>query len=279
MVVSLGPAIGYVQTNWRPGLVRRTYVVGALSYSGVYQLNVYQQVPYYSYVSPVYYDPDFYASASMTSLASITDEVLTQDSTLQAPQAYTAPYGEYQAANAYTPAERQEVAKELDDELRQKAVASSVPSLPPNQTTPSSPPVLKMDIPTLPVIKALDVYIGGQPCPLRPPDVVKINGGTLVDGNKVQFIVESSLPRDCAAGSSVEIDLSDAEEMYDHLSQQLDLALGEVAARQGRRPAGAVTGTAQNQIAADDARRSLAAQQQDADNAENAAIQAASGQN
>ena len=73
----------------------------------------------------------------------------------------------------------------------------------------------------------------GEECALTPGDVIFRTGDIAGDDNKIATLVKSCQRADCRSGSSVLVDVSDLQEMHNHLRQLMDEGLQALANTSG----------------------------------------------
>jgi hypothetical protein len=130
----------------------------------------------------------------------------------------------------------------------------------------------------------LEVSVNDQPCILRPGDVLNRTETVPDNDNTVAVYVLKSQKSDCAAGTTLRIQVADLQEMHNHLREQMDAGLRTLADNQGKNglpsaPAGASPHVNADGTAAPDDAAAIGAQlnqqQQEAEQAETEVQQAA----
>jgi hypothetical protein len=74
----------------------------------------------------------------------------------------------------------------------------------------------------------------GQECSLAQGDVVQLNTPPPADSPAATLIVMASKPRECPRGSSVTVQLTDLQEMQNHMRQTIDSGLGDLQTNAGK---------------------------------------------
>jgi YD repeat-containing protein len=84
------------------------------------------------------------------------------------------------------------------------------------------------------VFSVLDLTVDGETCSLTSSDVVKRTEDTPLDDNTVAVQILASKQSDCAIGSAARIQLSDLNDMQNHLHEQVDAGIKILAEKQGK---------------------------------------------
>ena len=114
----------------------------------------------------------------------------------------------------------------------------------------------------------------GQDCDLNAGDVLYRTGDAAGDDGKVDVTVKSAQKDDCPVGTNTAVQLNDLQEMQNHLREEMDSGLKELASKQGKNglPAAPDTKTTGGEVpppAADsNADKDLDQAQKDADQTE-----------
>ena len=74
----------------------------------------------------------------------------------------------------------------------------------------------------------------GQECSLAQGDVVQLNTPPPPDSPAATLIVMASKPRECLRGTSVTVQLTDLQEMQNHMRQTIDSGLGNLQTNAGK---------------------------------------------
>ncbi len=74
----------------------------------------------------------------------------------------------------------------------------------------------------------------GQECSLAQGDVVQLNAPPPPDSPAATLVVLASKPRECPRGSSVTVQLTDLQEMQNHMRQTIDSGLGDLQTNAGK---------------------------------------------
>jgi len=133
------------------------------------------------------------------------------------------------------------------------------------------------------VASGLDVASNAGECFLTEGDVLKLAGSVLV-GEAAKLKVLASKGQDCPKNSTVEVEVSELQEMQNHLLETLDQGLGELQQKQGHGgiPLAPPTAPQQSALAAaapppdSNVKSELAQQSQEADQAEQQLLREAS---
>jgi hypothetical protein len=180
-----------------------------------------------------------------------------------------------------TPEVKKEITEELQMQLDAEKNSAATPNAAPANADQS--PVLDPKHHIFLVASNLTATTdSGDECDLNPGDVLYRTGDTAGDDNKVDVTVKAAQKDDCAAGTNTAIAVDDLQEMQNHLREEMDAGLKELAANQGKNglPAAPDTATTAGEVpppAADNsADKDLQQAQTDADQTENEVQQSAS---
>jgi hypothetical protein len=126
---------------------------------------------------------------------------------------------------------------------------------------------------------------GGQECAFTEGDVLKVSTPPPASGDSETATVVASKgkPKECALSSTVTVAVSDLQDMYNHMREQVDDGLGQLQSKQGKgglpaAPAGATGAPVKAAFAAGapppdaDAAQQIQAQASQADQAENEVV-------
>ena len=266
-VVTMGPNGGYLERRIRPGYIQRTYVVGGRTEVHVYHEYSYRGYRYYDYVPAVRYSPAFYGWAwrpwgvrvrynwgwygdpwfgfyrgyfvpfgiYASPALWLTDYLIAQDLQIA-----------YQNRAVYDPSEPPPPAPPqpvvLSPEVKQ-AIADSVREEMHNMEAPPGPDPITEKRPfwqnpaerDLPISTAMTLTTNdGQSCSLSQAAVIRRDGETLMDGNKIGITVVGSLPGDCPNGASATIDIATLEEVHRQFQEQIGNGLPVLAQNEGK---------------------------------------------
>jgi hypothetical protein len=109
--------------------------------------------------------------------------------------------------------------------------ASSGGSQPANKD--EAPPALDPNFRTFMVSADLTLTVDGDECALSDGDVVQRTSDAPDDDQNVNVKVVASTKSDCAIGKEGPLAVDDLQEMYNHLREQLNSGMGELAKKQG----------------------------------------------
>jgi hypothetical protein len=180
-----------------------------------------------------------------------------------------------------TPEVKVAISKEVQQQLAEEQTESG--GQPPMAGGQMPPPALDPSQRTFVVSQNVDMAQAGEPCALTPGDVIYRTGDNMVGGGKVGVNVLASKAGDCPANTSTDIDVTALQEMHNEFREKIDAGLGTLADNQGQGglPSGPAAGarpvpegTAQPDR---DVAATLAEEQTEADAAEAAATNGASG--
>ena len=171
---------------------------------------------------------------------------------------------------------RQQIAADQQAAAGQSNSGGDASAAPASDSSDEPPPALDPKVRTFVVSNNLDVTgDNGEECSLSPGDVIFRTGNDVIEGtDNVTVMVQSSQKDDCAIGSSEAVSVSALQEMYNHFHEQVQSGMQAMAKDSGKNgmPQTPDTSTTSGEVpapAADsDAASDLAAQQQDASQAE-----------
>jgi hypothetical protein len=139
------------------------------------------------------------------------------------------------SAAQLTPEAKQAVADAVKRQIAAEQSAAASNSKEAEASGDEVPPALDPNNRTFVVSSALDVTTSeGEECALTPGDVIFRTGDTADDDNNVDATVKSSKKDECAVGSSVSVDVSDLQEMHNHLREMVDAGLKTLAENSGK---------------------------------------------
>jgi hypothetical protein len=137
-------------------------------------------------------------------------------------------------AQGLSPDVKQAIADELKDEIAAEKTASE------NSQQAAAcgyqvPPALDPKHRIFVVSSNLDATTsGGQDCALTAGDVISRTDDTPDDDNNVDAVVKSSKKDECAVGATIGVDVSDLQEMHNHLRELMDSGLKTLADNSGK---------------------------------------------
>jgi hypothetical protein len=304
-VVSYGRG-GYVERPYRAGYVSRTYWVGERRYAYVYRVGRYYDYEYRTYVPAVVYAPAFYGWAYRPWVAPvayvwapapwapyyagfytpevtyygaplwITDYMIAQN--LQA--AYEARVAAAAAAAPPIGAPiNPQVKAMIADEVQQQLQAEQAGAAPPSAVPGAMDPRYRVFLVSTPVT----VPGPNGDCTLTQGDVIQRTSDTISPDGRVGVVVLSSKSAACPAQMQTSIDFLALQDMNNQFREQVQMALEQLAKSQGTNgippaPAPNPQSVPDGQVRIDDQARGLiAAQVNDADQAEQEAQMALQG--
>jgi hypothetical protein len=128
------------------------------------------------------------------------------------------------------------IAEEVKAQLAaEQAAAKPAPSgvQPASASNEQVPPALDPARRTFVVASDLAVSGDGQECQLTAGDVITRLSDTPDDDRKVTVSVAASKNSDCSAGKQVAVSVDDLQEMHNHLQEQIDKGMKDLATKQG----------------------------------------------
>jgi hypothetical protein len=277
VVVARAPGHGYVQRQMmvnNRAIVKRTYVVGGVSYARVYRpvtyrgvvLNVYTPAryyrpayytyaytpwsrpviynwgwggsPWYGYYGGYFTPYPVYSSPTMW----LTDYLVS--STLQSAYEERAAAGPPLAGNEYgpgpvalTPDVKQAVADEVRRQVDMERSEGQAMSANPNQTdnlAEARPMFADNGTHVFVSNASLPVSSSAGDCTISEGSVLQMAGPPPLDANSASLVVLASQRNDCSKGSTVSVQLQDLQEMQNHMRETIDRGLGDLQSRQGQ---------------------------------------------
>jgi hypothetical protein len=178
---------------------------------------------------------------AMASLWSTDDLIATNLMAAYGVQPYAMTGGTTQAAGKAPTAQTQispEVKQAIADELKKQIAAEQAAASNSQQAAASGeevPPALDPNSRIFVVSSNLDSTTSeGQDCSLTPGDVILRTGDTPDDDHNVDATVKSSKKDECPVGSTIAVDVSDLQEMHNHLRETLDAGLKTLAENSGK---------------------------------------------
>lgn len=289
-VVVVGRGHGFYERPYIHGYIQRTYFVGGRRYAYAYRTYYWHGARYYRYAPAFYYHPAFYGWAYRPWVAPVywswgwgpspwfgyygyyfapapyypnaslwlTDYLLAENLRLsyeaQLENAQPGPPPEpAEGSVVLTPEVKEAIAQEVRAQLEAEQQAASAPrgaAMQPTGDDIQAPPALDPRQRTFVVASSLDVTDANQQeCTLTAGDVIIRTGEP--DGDNVNVLVQASKQKDCPAGSTATVQVSDLQEMHNHFREQIDTGLQTLAAKQGQNglPQAPDTGTINGEVA------------------------------
>ena len=273
VVVSNRYGHGYIGHSYRyhgVEYVHRTYYYNGRVYGGFYRPYAYWGVPLNVYAPGFYYAPAFYGWAYNPWLAPVaypwgwagnpwyayygvyftpypvyaspalwlTDYYVAQ--TLQA--AYAERAAELANAQAQAPAPMTpDVKNAIADEVRRQIALENSEAA---AGTQASPDPGSSGIARILGDNSMHVFVVSTPldlpsnaggtCGVTEGDVLQLNPGTPPNSPAANMIVTASKGQDCLKGTSVQVGISDLQDMQNHMRETIDQGLGDLQAKQGQ---------------------------------------------
>ena len=84
------------------------------------------------------------------------------------------------------------------------------------------------------VADGLDVTSNNGECFVTEGDVLQLRGAVPAGSTSANLIVMATKGQDCAKGSTVEVQVSDLQDMQNHMRETIDAGLGELQKKQGQ---------------------------------------------
>jgi hypothetical protein len=137
-----------------------------------------------------------------------------------------------------TPEVKQMIAEEVNaviaDQERGATSSSNSSNLSGKSSGNEIPPALDPNHRVFVVYSVLEVAANGETCSLTSSDVIKRTENTPDSDNAVEVQVLASKKADCAIGSRVRVQLTDLNDMHNHLAEQVDAGMKILAEKQGK---------------------------------------------
>jgi YD repeat-containing protein len=132
-----------------------------------------------------------------------------------------------------------EVKQMIADEVKsviaeQQKAASSLSGSSPNNSGGELPPALDANHRVFVVYSVVEAVANGEICSLTSSDVVKRTQDTLNEDNTVSVEILASKRSDCAVGSRVRVQLTDLNDMQNHLREQVNAGMKILSEKQGK---------------------------------------------
>jgi hypothetical protein len=274
VIVTNGAGHGYMQRSINVrghAFVQRTYYVHGTAYPRYYRpysyrgiaFNVYTPVRFYSprfyawgytpWARPIYYNfgwsanpwygfyggyfspYPYYAAPHYW----LTDYLLAnalQEAYQERMDAAATAQARYDASGqvALSPRVKDLIAAEVQRQLAQESAESQNAGQALSASN-GAPPILADNNPHVFVVSSsLIANTGGQECALTHGDVLQLNPAPSSDPNFANVQVLASKGQDCPAGNLVPVQLTDLQEMQNHMRETMDQGLGEMQTRQGQ---------------------------------------------
>ena len=180
--------------------------------------------PYPSYAAPNYWLTDYLLANSL------------QEAYQERMDAAAAAQTRYDPSGqvALSPQVKNLVAAEVQRQLSQESAESQNAGQALSAST-GAPPILADNNPHVFVVgSSLIANTGGQECALTHGDVLQLNPSPSADPNFANVQVLASKGQDCPAGGLIPVQLTDLQEMQNHMRETMDQGLGEMQTRQGQ---------------------------------------------
>jgi hypothetical protein len=178
--------------------------------------------PYPSYAAPNYWLTDFLLAGSLD--ASYQERL---DAAAGAPPVYD-PSGQV----AVSPQVKDMIAQEVRTQLAQEKMDSLTQNVAVSENAP--PPLLDGQPHVLVASSSLMASASGQDCGLTAGDVLQLDPGNSPNAGYANVRVLASKGQDCAAGQTIAVQLTDLQEMQNHMRETIDQGLGDLQAKQGQ---------------------------------------------
>jgi hypothetical protein len=251
----------------------RTYYYGGRRYASVYRGYYWHGRPYYRYAPGYYYRPAYYGWAYNPWPAPVyyrwgwygdpwyryygyyyapypsypsghlwmTDYILAENLRLayEAQHAGLRPSRSsyFVLASATTPQLSPEVKQLLAEEVKSQIAAERAEALGQGGGSDAERPPASQDPAHRVFLVFSDLSVttdDGQECSLSAGDIIRRANKPSTDENTVAVKVASSKKGDCAVGSTASLDAADVDEMQNHLREQIDVGLKQLAESQGK---------------------------------------------
>jgi hypothetical protein len=274
VIVTNGAGHGYMQRSIDVrghAFVQRTYYVHGTAYPRYYRPYSYRGIAFSVYTPVRFYSPRFYAWGYTPWARPIyynfgwsvhpwygfyggyfspypyyaapnywlTDYLLAnalQEAYQERQDAAAAAQARYDASGqvALSPRVKDLIAAEVQRQLAIERAESQNPGQAMSAST-GAPPILADNNPHVFVVSSsLIANTGGQECALTHGDVLQLNPAPSADPNFANVQVLASKGQDCPAGNLVPVQLTDLQEMQNHMRETVDQGLGEMQTRQGQ---------------------------------------------
>jgi hypothetical protein len=221
-----GPAFyGYAYAPWGAPVVYSWGWAGSpwYGYYGAYF------TPYPAYASPSLWLTDYLVAQSLQQAyqdqAAAQAQAAAQSASNAAPPAPMTP----EVKQAIADEVRRQIA--LENSERQSLAPSAMPD-------PASSGIARMlsdnASHVLVAAAALTLTSAGQECAITEGDVLQVSGSAAPNATAVNAVVLASKGPDCAKGSIVSVQVSDLQDMQNHMRATIDQGLGELHKNQGQ---------------------------------------------
>ena len=223
--------------------------------------------PWYSYWGPYFAPAPFYPSAAFwltdfllaNSLQAAYEAGREAEANAQAqayqppPETYQPPPPEAQGASQITPEMREAIAEEVSRQLAAEQQQSASPASPPPAPSGAEAAPAALDPAQRLFVVSSNLTLSstdGQACELTAGDLITRLDDTPDNNNRVRVSVSTSKGNDCRVGSTLMAQVSDLQDMQNHLREQMDSGLKTLAdnSGQGGLPAAPDTGTSAGEV-------------------------------
>jgi hypothetical protein len=127
------------------------------------------------------------------------------------------------------------IAGEVQRELTQESAESQSAGQNAMPVSNGAPPILADNNPHVFVVSSsLIANTGTQECALTHGDVLQLNPAPSTDPNFANVVVLASKGQDCQTGNLIPVQLTDLQEMQNHMRETVGQGLGELQTRQGQ---------------------------------------------
>jgi len=242
---------GWAYNPW-PAPVPYAWGWGAAPWYGYYGAYF---APYPVYPSPAFWIVDYMVAASLAEAYAAAAANNAAGLRTNTPPHLI--YASYDPATGTTsPTMTKEVKDAVADEIKLELAAAQKTADPNEGNAGSLETLLADGKPHVFVASAgLTVTSSGQDCGLTEGDVLALNTAPGADATTADLRVLASKQNDCAKGNVVSVELTDLQEMHNHLLSNIDKGMAEMKDHPGQGglpapPAEAISGTKQAPYAA-----------------------------
>ncbi len=193
--------------------------------------------PYPVYPSAAYWIADYLIAASLAeAYASANASAQGDSAQLQSLAPPRLIYASYDLDTGTTsPTMTKEVKDAVSEEIERELAASQEAQDPASGKTASLATLLADEQPHVFVVNTgLSVASAGQDCGLTEGDVLTLNNPPAQDTTTATLRVLASKQNDCAIGDVVSVELTDLQEMQNHLLSNIDKAMAEMKDHPGQ---------------------------------------------
>jgi len=192
------------------------------------------------------------------------------------PETYQPPPPQEQGTSQITPELKDAIAEEVRAQLAAEQQGASTAAQQPAASSAEATPAALDPAQRLFVVSSNLTLssVDGQDCELTPGDIINRLDDSPDNNNQVRVSVSSSKGNDCRVGSTLLAQVSDLQDMHNHLREQMDSGLKTLADNSGKGglPAAPDTGTTAGEVPLPspdaNANSALQAQQQEANQTE-----------